>query len=648
MSEPTTKLIVFILSMSFFDSRACYREFFHVMNGPLAERAFVIMHDLNTMSAVGNAKPGTKISEIQFILNVDNYIHPLEVLINQLGESRGKGMWELKIQEAAMLLMEKNQSPWPQVGKGSIADLNVRLTKQWGEKSEQFAKTPPQGVDEVQFVCISGSTNFDFSFDSSGNKDNGKRTLALLDELGKQLADLEYERVDKDSGQTKRGKIMLVTGGFSGVGEHAARAMEQARTDSVINILPDVKDDLDKTLWPFTIGGKQAPLAWRDKVLFHPGRDDADRVRLIKEAKKGDAKALEALGLPADWSAKARFGAWDSACGATIFIGKTNAERQRLLGMCMPVLIAVEGGPGVANEASIAQSAKRFVVPIGCLSSGAPSPSAAQKIGQAAFKMVPIDKKDPAYEKDPEKKVPKPCLGWLKNDEEIFSSYLALQQGDGNDPVEVARLVCAIVRKLLSHQVSFDGLIHSKWPKMDSKLELLQEAGGLRTLPEGNGDTAAGVQQAWSQPGMPKGLTLVRNVSQLCEFLDEYLGGAYCVLVDGHGSKNQYFDFQGPPEDMKTALLGVVKHIDAKCGMNVQRGWKEYDTNRKWVAVYGGDDYRDDKHDAAKLVKALHDIFGVRIVATQTHVYADYILNAMVGRMFTEARVTSATIRFRP
>ena len=50
------------------------------------------------------------------------------------------------------------------------------------------------------------------------------------------------------------------------------------------------------------------------------------------DAKKGDAKALEALGLPADWSAKARFGAWDSACGATIFIGKTNAERQRLLG----------------------------------------------------------------------------------------------------------------------------------------------------------------------------------------------------------------------------------------------------------------------------------------------------------------------------
>jgi len=85
----------------------------------------------------------------------------------------------------------------------------------------------------------------------------------------------------------------------------------------------------------------------------------------------------------------------------------------------------------------------------------------------------------------------------------------------------------------------------------------------------------------------------------------------WAVTIDGHGSKNQFFDMNA--ERLERRLLPVIQYLDQKLGA------------KNWVALTGGDPYQKRVDDTGLLLHVLRMRFGVRCIAIQCHVYADAI-----------------------
>ena len=385
-----TVLIVFLLSTEFFNSQACYDEFFYVMaDATLNSRALPVICNPESLTAL---KTGEGIldekrwHEYKFKLNTKNYVHPLDG-------------WVKKMKEGAMSILDASKVLWPDPKTATtLSTLEEKLSDRWSSALEEIKREwEPYGKGVLCFGVI-GSTNHAFSVGDNGEEDHGERAKKLVSELAKQLARLEIKK-DLGNDGTITQVLVLVTGGFTGFGAemahafdaerkkmHAESSGEEQRPASVYQFLPEGptpgegSEETEKEFRKFTTKDKVAPLKVIRKggeegnTVWWPNVDlDVDEQGPGESFEEIDKTLAKKYGI--DWKEKeevvCRFGEWK--IGKTKFVGMDNAERQRFLALALPVMIMFEGGPGASNEARLSMARQRFVIPVGYLGGGAQS-----------------------------------------------------------------------------------------------------------------------------------------------------------------------------------------------------------------------------------------------------------------------------------
>lgn len=267
-----------------------------------------------------------------------------------------------------------------------------------------------------------------------------------------------------------------------------------------------------------------------------------------------------------------RIGAWPDEFGKTWQFGQSDKIRKRFLGEALPTIIFIEGGPGARFEATAAFARGHTVLPIGALGGSAKDFAEANK-----------KKLQKAFDK--------------------HEAFAAIQ--DSKIANDVEDLTDKVV-ELLKITMVKDAVDH-----------------GLDAVQSQESCTKCGLDlyKVWSSlPQEAQGVVTVLkpdSAEGLAQYIDQ--NGGHVVLIDGFGTRNLYKDMT--LDDFKTQLEPVVKRLDKMLKEH------EKDGKRSWVAMYGGDPIKKDAVDAAWIVQALHEGFGIKIIATQVDMYGEYIMD---------------------
>ena len=108
----------------------------------------------------------------------------------------------------------------------SLLEVQQRLEQRWHDfRSSLRAQMRLPADAHLHFVCIIGSTDFAFSKDSRGTLDGGATSRPVLDAVGEGLALIRIHNRRRGV----RERVHLTFGGFTGIGEHTARAFQRKR-----------------------------------------------------------------------------------------------------------------------------------------------------------------------------------------------------------------------------------------------------------------------------------------------------------------------------------------------------------------------------------------------------------------------------------
>ena len=609
VEDQNTPIVVFMLSQKFVESDACTKEFQWVFGRPnLQQKAVPIMLEEFELP-----------KEFQFHLMSYNYIHGFrDGWFDSLEQALRAKLQKLKLHEQypdMALFASEHESG----GIEAEQDLFEKTLERESKKLRDEAKAALKGLaDHVALVGIIGSTNFKYSQSPEVSK-------LVCEQLGRKLADVAV----KDDQKGKVTRAALVTGGCTGVGAVTARAFHKRRMERKWGVEEGCNGlAMDKTA-TFAVlpqydpsPPSNAPLAHMNtegkkrETYFVPEFDGSDPNTNIQGSfalkRPSSADSAHSVRSRGSKAASVTFGDWPQEdFGCTKHIGSTDKARKRFLAEAIPIIIFIEGGPGALFEATSAHSKNHIVLPLGCL--GGMAHKFASEHGSKIKKMMQgTEEINLLFDNLQNCRVflaPKDHNGPLCSDaidsiEELDEQLLSL----GWDSIgPTVATVTALTVEVFTDKVV--QLLRLLLPKLKAMITDHGLAGAQSSKAVEQGFD---MLKEWQQLHDPP-VTVLEPDSALA--LADYIKkcGGHAVLIDGHGTKNQYKDMTLLTFEQK--LEPVVAHLN-----------KLYKKD-KWVAVYGGDPYNPGECvDASYIVYVLHHKFGVKIIATQADVYGKYIV----------------------
>lgn len=643
VEDDDTTVVLFLLSKAFMDSDACIKEFQWVFTHPnLSKKAVPIMLENFELP-----------KDIMFHLVGCNFVHGYG----------GEGTWEESLEDA---MQEKMRTP-PSHGKQAEESFEDMLVRESDALRDEAKEALKGHADHVRLVGVIGSTNFKFSKVPA-------LTKSVCEHLGRKLASVAIRTGTNDE---KTLRLSLVTGGCSGVGAMTAKAFHLCRTQpadkgglglptkstATFAVLPETD--------PSILTVVNSPLARivgeERKNYYMPNADGSDLATRPPE-RPSSAASGRSSGSRGRRDRSHVFGVWpEEEFGFTKHIGKTDKHRKRFLAEALPFIIFIEGGPGATFEAISALSKGHIVLPLGCLGG-----AASKFVSEYGSKIKKLMKQSKEFEQI------KSLFDVLQTCR-VESGGLAPMQEEGegessDTPVltvdELTNKVVELLEIILSSNewVGDQGIasladdvqpfdLIEEWKKLPEP-----KKAPLTVLEIDSGEALAKFIDAYSgtpglkwenkgadKPAKGKEIKSTRLAMALqkpklqfanveleafkvpdltydsyIKVKDEYftpVPAGVAVLIDGHGTKNQYKDLL-TLEDFDRKLGPVVEHLNRLYGKD------------KWVALYGGDPYDPDKCvDTAFIVHSLHFTFGVKIIATQADVYGQYIVTMEASGM---------------